>query len=89
MSVGFVCWIQGEGQPALPAETSSWMLAGRSGTQWGAGGLQRREEGDADLLSCSAARSQIPGGTCQLPVFSTVPTPWGLWVSSVDTFLRI
>lgn len=42
------------------------MPAGRSGLQWGAGGLQKREESDTHLLSCSAARSQIPGGLVAL-----------------------
>lgn len=86
----FVFWIHGEGQP-LPEEKSLWSPAGRSGLQWGAGGPQRREEGDVSLC-CSAARSQMggtTGGTCQLPVFSTIPSPWGLWVSSVDDLPHI
>jgi len=53
------------------------------------GSRRAAKEGDADLPSCSGAMSQIPGGTCQLPVFSTVPSPRGLQVSSVDTFLSI
>lgn len=83
--MGFLFWIHGEEQP-LPEERSLWLPAGRSGLRWGAGGLQRREEGDVSLC-CSAARSQMggtAGSTCWPPVFSTIPAPWGLWISSVD-----
>lgn len=58
MALGFVCWIHGEGQPALPAEKSSWMPAGRSRPQWGAGGLRRRKE--------RVAKSPVPL-CCQVP----------------------
>lgn len=44
----------------------------------------RREDTDADLPSCFAARSVVPGNTSWLSLFNSFPSPQSLWVCSVE-----
>lgn len=60
MSVGFVFWIHGEGQP-LPEEKSLWLPTGRSGCN---GEQEGHKEGRKEMRVCAAL---LPGPRCVAP----------------------